>query len=133
MYSQENIFSPLNGDVSLQNRFAFDFEKDGAGNAFESTPLSPHSQFSVEADAQYKSIRRYSVARKPLPVYKQVNKNHNESLSAMQADESSMENDTKTVPVKRGWRFYGTFATLALVNLICAIDATILSVALQVR
>ncbi|TVY20686.1 Efflux pump FUS6 [Lachnellula arida] len=32
--------------------------------------------------------------------------------------------------VKRGWRFYGTFACLALLNLICAIDATILSVAL---
>lgn len=30
----------------------------------------------------------------------------------------------------RGWRFYGTFACLALLNLICAIDATILAVAL---
>jgi hypothetical protein len=35
--------------------------------------------------------------------------------------------------VKRNWRFYGTFGTLALLNLICAIDATILSVALPVR
>ena len=34
---------------------------------------------------------------------------------------------------KRNWRFYGTFGTLALLNLICAIDATILSVALPVR
>jgi uncharacterized membrane protein YhaH (DUF805 family) len=33
----------------------------------------------------------------------------------------------------RGWRFYGTFACLALLNLICAIDATILAVALPVR
>ncbi|TVY36443.1 Efflux pump [Lachnellula subtilissima] len=32
--------------------------------------------------------------------------------------------------LKRGWRFYGTFACLALLNLICAIDATILAVAL---
>ncbi len=36
------------------------------------------------------------------------------------------------VTMKRGWRFYGTFGTLALVNFICAIDATILSVALPV-
>jgi hypothetical protein len=35
--------------------------------------------------------------------------------------------------VKRGWRFHGTFGTLALLNFICAIDATILSVALPVR
>lgn len=34
---------------------------------------------------------------------------------------------------KRGWRFYGTISCLALVNFICAIDATILSVALPVR
>lgn len=40
--------------------------------------------------------------------------------------------DQPTV-VKRGWRFYGTFACLALLNFICAIDATILSVALPVR
>jgi hypothetical protein len=32
----------------------------------------------------------------------------------------------------RGWRFYGTFACLALLNLVCAIDATILAVALPV-
>jgi len=36
-------------------------------------------------------------------------------------------------PEKRGWRFFGTFACLALLNLICAIDGTILSVALPVR
>jgi len=35
--------------------------------------------------------------------------------------------------LRRGWRFYGTFACLALLNLICAIDATILAVALPVR
>lgn len=33
---------------------------------------------------------------------------------------------------KRGWRFYGAFGCLACLNLICAIDATILSVALPV-
>jgi MFS family permease len=33
----------------------------------------------------------------------------------------------------QGWRFYGTFACLALLNLVCTIDATILAVALPVR
>ena len=38
-----------------------------------------------------------------------------------------------TILFKRGWRFYGTFGSLCLVNLICALDATILANALQVR
>jgi hypothetical protein len=46
---------------------------------------------------------------------------------------SEMGMEEQPVSVKRGWRFYGTFGTLALVNLICAINATILSVALPVR
>ncbi|KAH8811638.1 major facilitator superfamily-domain-containing protein [Xylogone sp. PMI_703] len=33
-------------------------------------------------------------------------------------------------PPKRNWRFYGTFGCLALLNFVCAIDATILSVSL---
>jgi hypothetical protein len=44
-----------------------------------------------------------------------------------------MEKDEQPVPVKRGWRFYGTFATLAILNFVCAVDATILAVALPVR
>lgn len=49
-------------------------------------------------------------------------------------DTTEGEKDLQIVNVKavRGWRFYGTFACLALLNLICAIDATILSVALPV-
>jgi hypothetical protein len=54
-------------------------------------------------------------------------------------NDSMMEILTKTredpISTKpgRGWRFYGTFACLALLNLVCAIDATILAVALPVR
>jgi hypothetical protein len=54
-------------------------------------------------------------------------------------NDSMMEILTKTRddPISkkpgRGWRFYGTFACLALLNLVCAIDATILAVALPVR
>jgi hypothetical protein len=52
----------------------------------------------------------------------------------MQANDiSEMQKEAQPVLAKRGWRFYGTFGTLALLNLICAIDATILSVALPVR
>ncbi|KAH7418703.1 major facilitator superfamily domain-containing protein [Cadophora sp. MPI-SDFR-AT-0126] len=45
---------------------------------------------------------------------------------------SEMQKEEQPVLIKRGWRFYGTFGTLALLNLICAIDATILSVALPI-
>lgn len=132
MYSQEDLFSPLDGDVSLQTRFTFGSGRDG--DAFESTPLSPLSQLSplsVEVDAKYKRLRRYSIPRKSLPVYQQI-RTQNDSFVTMHTD-SMMEKEEQPVPVKRGWRFYGTFVALALVNLICAIDATILSVALPVR
>lgn len=48
--------------------------------------------------------------------------------------EKSMPSDVErsTTTQKRSWRFYGTFACLALLNLICAVDATILSVAIPV-
>ena len=36
------------------------------------------------------------------------------------------------VPVKRGWRFYGAFASLCVVNLVLALDGTSVSVALPV-
>ena len=69
--------------------------------------------------------------KKSLAVYEKIHLQH-EAMSTMQTD-SVMEEDEHSVPVKRGWRFYGTFATLALLNFICAIDATILAVALPVR
>ena len=50
----------------------------------------------------------------------------------MQTNEYFEMEEEQYVSTKRNWRFYGTFGTLALLNLICAIDATILSVALPV-
>ncbi|KAH6665241.1 MFS multidrug transporter-like protein [Halenospora varia] len=41
-----------------------------------------------------------------------------------------MQKEEQPVSVKRGWRFYRTFGTLALLNLIYAINTTILLVAL---
>ena len=40
--------------------------------------------------------------------------------------------DEQPCSIKKGWRFYGTLSTLALLNFICAVDATILAVALPV-
>jgi hypothetical protein len=37
-----------------------------------------------------------------------------------------------STPIKLGWRFIGVFFALCVVNLVCAIDATILAVALPV-
>jgi hypothetical protein len=49
---------------------------------------------------------------------------------------ATMEKDEKPTPeapVKRGGRFYGTFAKFALLDFICAIDTIILALALPVR
>jgi hypothetical protein len=52
----------------------------------------------------------------------------------MQIDDiSEMQKEEQPVSVKKGWRFYGIFGTLAFLNLICAIDAIILLVALPIR
>jgi hypothetical protein len=48
-------------------------------------------------------------------------------------DISKMQKEEQTLSVRRGWRFYRTFGTLALLNLIYAINATILLVALPIR
>lgn len=40
--------------------------------------------------------------------------------------------DSTVVTTKVGWRFLTAFACLCLVNLVCAIDATIVAVALPV-
>ncbi|KAI9816628.1 MAG: hypothetical protein M1832_005013 [Thelocarpon impressellum] len=48
---------------------------------------------------------------------------------------SSMSLETKYVPPpapKPGWRFYAAFACLCVVNLVCAVDATALSVSLPI-
>jgi hypothetical protein len=134
MYSTEDIFSPLDGDVSLQTRFS-----DGSG--LISPTLSPtYKQYEASSNSPVSGAKRHSIPRKPLPGYTQINAHqHTDSFSAMSTI-TSIEEEKKDAQiitekeiVKRGWRFYGTFACLALLNLICAIDATILSVALPVR
>jgi hypothetical protein len=57
-------------------------------------------------------------------------------LISLETDKGSVmepKREEDATSKRRGWRFYGTFGCLALLNLICAIDATILAVALPVR
>lgn len=136
-YSDDNVFSPLNADVSVITRF------DAGHELSHERDLEPHLQAMYMSSAPFsKTSRRDSIPRKPLPLYHKIPMSH-ESVISTQSDSSdtaiqmakeaevSVENvDGKQ---KRGWRFYGTFACLAILNLICAIDATILSVALPVR
>jgi hypothetical protein len=55
--------------------------------------------------------------------------------SALSVRDSTITIDEKPLtppPTKLGWRFIGVFFALCVVNLVCAIDATILAVALPV-
>lgn len=128
MSFHEEIFSPLDGDVSLQTRFS-----DASG--LISPILSPTYK---KDDVWYQSptsptSRRMSIPRKPIANYEKLPV-HTNTFSTMMTDLTIEEEKAELVTApKRGWRFYGTFACLALLNFICAIDATILSVALPVR
>lgn len=51
------------------------------------------------------------------------------SIDLEKSDMAPIDPESK----KRGWRFFGSFACLAILNFVCAVDATILSVALPVR
>jgi hypothetical protein len=135
MNTNEQLFSPLDGDVSLQTRF-------GDSTGLISPILSPTYKH-YDAAYQYRSpgpgARKDSIPRKPVPgSYAKLHGHaHTDSFNTMLTDNTfttiEEEKREQDVVVKRGWRFYGTFACLALLNLICAIDATILSVALPVR
>lgn len=130
------FFSPLDADVSVMTRFDADHELS------HERDLELHLQAMYMSSAPFsKTSRRDSIPRKPLPLYHKVVMSH-ESVISMQSDlsdtaiqmEKGAEVSVENVDVKhkRGWRFYGTFACMAVLNLICAIDATILSVALPV-
>lgn len=135
MNTTEELFSPLDGDVSLQTRFS-----DSSGLI---SPILSPTYKHYDAEYQYRSlgsgIRRDSIPRKPVPNgYAKLHGHaHSDSFNTILTDNTittiEEEKREQDVAVKRCWRFYGTFACLALLNLICAIDATILSVALPVR
>lgn len=121
------LFSPLDADVSLQTQFS---EVSGL-----ISPIDPPNHEQHNTPFCQPRPRAHSIPRKPLPQYTQL-KYHGQtnsfsSLSTVNTiKEEELENNSTE---KRGWRFYGTFACLALLNFVCALDATILSVALPVR
>jgi hypothetical protein len=87
----------------------------------------PHA--STEYSSQY--------GRTPSPE-RPLNSGGEEESSSEPSAKSSIEMEKSEMhsmdaEQKKGWRFFGTFACLAVLNFVCAIDATILSVALPVR
>jgi len=48
------------------------------------------------------------------------------------AQRSPEDSSSPETPSKRGWRFYAAFGCLCIISLVCALDATSLSVALPV-
>jgi hypothetical protein len=88
---------------------------------------------SIKSHAPSRNPQRISILRKPVPVYDKLPMTDS-FVSTQTETVTEMEKEKVEVAaaVNRGWRFYGAFACLALLNLICAIDATILSVALPV-
>ncbi|KAM3075389.1 hypothetical protein ACMFMF_006064 [Clarireedia jacksonii] len=84
------------------------------------------SPVSTEYSSQY---RRESSPERPLYNGGEDDTQSEESAkSSINMEKSEMY--SMDVEQKKGWRFLGTFACLAVLNFVCAIDATILSVAL---
>jgi MFS family permease len=126
MASSEDIFSPLNLDFDVAPDFSIE-----AGFQGPQKVLPP-----IYKEIEFQNLPWHdSIPRKPIPALGESYTHHyTNSFDTMQTDTMSDTSPMKeeAVTAKRGWRFYGTFGCLALLNLICAIDATILSVALPV-
>jgi hypothetical protein len=90
------------------------------------TEICPRLKLNTIATASY-------FVPKSLPTHTKLETLAHPFETMQAGDISEMGMEEQPVSVKRGWRFHGTFGTLALINLICAIDATILLVALPVR
>ncbi|CZR51713.1 related to putative multidrug transporter [Phialocephala subalpina] len=119
-YSTEELFSPLDGEVRVPTHFDIGSNKED------------HQYVRTKYKMTYQppqAPRKVSIHRKPVPVYDRIPSLKDSKLSMDIAKKLEVEKEVE-VKVKRGWRFYGTFACLAILNLICAIDATILAVAL---
>lgn len=101
--------------------------EDSPQNSFEGERRQPQRSASFETGEDSQEEERLQSQQEP---------QHANSFSSSRSDQSvfdiDQENQGNNNKIMRGWRFYGTFACLALVTLVCAIDATILSVALPV-
>lgn len=132
-YSTENLFSPLDGDIGVVAHFEF---RSNEGEQYVQPKYKrpyPPPQASQRTSIPRKPVpKRPVIPRKPVPVYDRIPSFNSSELTMETTKHFDTEKAKVLVKEKRGWRFYGTFACLAILNLICAIDATILAVALPV-
>lgn len=117
--STEDLFSPLDREVIISTNFDIGSSEEGQHARPKYKMPYPPPQ----------APRKVSIPRKPVPVYDRIQSTSDSELSLDITTSLKIEKELE-VKVNRGWRFYGTFACLAILNLICAIDATILAVAL---
>jgi hypothetical protein len=97
-------------------------------------PRKPVSQYIVREPTPTTTLRRYSLTYEKLPKNTGFSPSGTPNIpidTTAEKNNRQEEIEEQEEP-RRGWRFYGTFGCLACLNLICAIDATILSVALPV-
>lgn len=98
----------------------------------------PYRANTTPPPPQYSSDG-YIVEHYPSPRPSISNKSTVTTLTMVGSDEmaatqpSSEDSSSPETPSKRGWRFYAAFGCLCIISLICALDATSLSVALPVR
>ena len=130
----EDVTTPLN--INFGNESFLNIEPDET----HSLPIEPDSLVEPHSFIQHNtssSSSKYLSLPEPGSIYgNHSSHRHVDSTSTILTDNSSAlpNRDVEKEPqrTKRGWRFYGTFTCLALLNFTCAIDATILSVALPV-
>lgn len=128
-YSIGNLFAPLDRDVDtlrLQDVGHRISEEPSVEEMCKMFPQPPKQLSEREILPAYRSRPPSTNSPKPIALgdASGVSGWHIE-------DDVQLIENTSTKP-KRGWRFYGTFACLAILNFTCAVDATILSVALPV-
>lgn len=85
-----------------------------------------------ETPSHYGSLRESKTLSACSTIKEEIIITEKGHMTDSEAASAIMAADTEEAS-KRSWRFYGTFGCLALLNFVCAIDATILSVSLPVR
>ncbi|KAI9649271.1 hypothetical protein NHQ30_001841 [Ciborinia camelliae] len=104
-----------------------------AGSGNSETHLSTNILESEEYTSQY---GRASSPERSLIANEESTTTLSPSPGRVSPESTSIDLEKSDMPPidpnskKRGWRFFGSFACLAILNFVCAIDATILSVAL---
>jgi len=121
--NNRDILAPRNRDVNLQIELS-----DRTSLVAPRMPAYIHVR---DDKLEYTSpIKPRTIPRKPLPNYERLyGHTQTPSLDSIKTFQSEIsqqsyfneEEESRDVGVERTWRFYGTFACLALVNFICAI------------